>query len=251
MGQCFWLYLLISFMFLFATGFICEPHDETTPRAPVVELSPPVPGSGRRHTQWKRNPRQYHLMIRVRRRPVWRPKRDPVRRWTDPVTWRWRRRVPTDARNDNIPMNGYRPRKHSRKKRTSRKRSTDDDDRDTESEVQWNGESSEEERFERLKVHFIHEPDVTYGMQYGIDIDAFVKQIDPLKQYRMLKLINATGIIGQTVDFVDSLPRRQKRALIAAAHLSQSLPRRMNAALSLDELMNQKLSPSNLVDLTR
>ena len=252
MGQCIWLYLLISFVFLFASGFVCEPYDETAPHAPAVELPPPLPGSGRRRKRRKRNLRQYHLMKRVRRRPVWRPKRDPVRCWTDLTTWRWRRRVPTDAQYSNInPMNGYRPRHHSRTKRTSRKHSTDDNKTETESDVQWNGESSEEERFERLKVHFLHEPDVTYGMQYGVDVDAFVKQIDPLKQYRLLQQINATGILGHVKDVVDVISMRQKRALIAAAHLSQSLPRHMDAALSLDELTNQKISPSDLADLTR
>lgn len=46
MGQCLVLYLLISFLFLFASGFVCEPHDEMKAYIPPVELPPPLPGNG-------------------------------------------------------------------------------------------------------------------------------------------------------------------------------------------------------------
>jgi hypothetical protein len=107
-GQCLWLYLLFSFTFLFATGFICKPHDETKAYIPLVELPPPLPGSGQRRKRRKQNIRQYYLMRRARSRPVWRPKRDPIRRWTDPTTWRWRHRIPTDGWTRRSAPNVYR-----------------------------------------------------------------------------------------------------------------------------------------------
>jgi hypothetical protein len=45
-GQCLWLYLLISFLFLFMSGFICKPHDEMKAYIPPVDLPPPLFGSG-------------------------------------------------------------------------------------------------------------------------------------------------------------------------------------------------------------
>ena len=186
MGQCLVLYLLISFLFLFASGFVCEPHDETKAYIPPVELPPPLPGNGRCRKRRKRNVtmRQYYLMRRVRRRPVWRPLRDPIRRWLDLSTWRWRRRIPTDGWKQT-PY-AYSPRSRSR---SYRKRASDNNckrprkkPKPNPKEPKWDGQCSDEESFERLKVRFLHEPDVTYGLQYGIDLDAFVKQIDPIKQ---------------------------------------------------------------------
>jgi hypothetical protein len=103
-----------------------------------------------------------------------------------------------------------------------------------------------------LQVRFLHEPDVTYGMQYGIDLDAFTKQIDPTKQFRVMQQLNITGVVApkdaKTNNFMSL---RQKRALIAAAHLSKSLPRQMDATLSLEELTSRKLLPDDLAQLTR
>jgi len=89
MGQCLWLYLLFSYLFLFATGFICEHHDKTKANIPSVDLPPADPGSGQHHKQKKLNMHQYYLMQCVCRRSVWKPKQDPVCHWTDPITWRW------------------------------------------------------------------------------------------------------------------------------------------------------------------
>jgi len=49
MGQCLWLYLLFSYLFLFAAGYIYEPRDETKAIIPSVDLPPPDPGSGQCH----------------------------------------------------------------------------------------------------------------------------------------------------------------------------------------------------------
>jgi hypothetical protein len=103
-----------------------------------------------------------------------------------------------------------------------------------------------------LKVRFLHEPDVTYGLQYGIDLDAFVKQIDPIKQFKMMRQLSTTSIVGTRDEVMSELmSHRQKRALIAAAHLSNSLPRAMDASLSLEELTSRKFQPNELAQLTR
>jgi hypothetical protein len=48
--------------------------------------------------------------------------------------------------------------------------------------------------FETYKAGFLHEPDLMYGYQYGMDLDDFCGQIDPLKQFQMMKEIGTTGM---------------------------------------------------------
>lgn len=197
---------------------------------------------------------QYYLMRHVRRQPVWRPLRDPIRRWLDLSTWRWCRRIPTDGWKQT-PY-AYSPRSRSR---SYRKRASDNNckrpkkkPKPNPKEPEWDGQCSDEESFERLKVRFLHELDVTYGLQYGIDLDAFVKQIDPIKQFKMMRQLSTTSIVGTRDEVMSELmSHRQKRALIAAAHLSNSLPRAMDASLSLEELTSRKFQPNELAQLTR
>jgi hypothetical protein len=40
----------------------------------------------------------------------------------------------------------------------------------------------------------MHIPDITYGLKYGAALDAFCKTINPLRQYRMLKDLDVTGV---------------------------------------------------------
>jgi len=94
------LYVLfqLSMIYMFVTGSVCSP--EMQDKVLTADLPTGVPrGKKPRHKIWKRNMHQYYLMQRVRRRPVWRPVWDPLRKWYRPETWRWCRQVATDTQN--------------------------------------------------------------------------------------------------------------------------------------------------------
>jgi hypothetical protein len=40
----------------------------------------------------------------------------------------------------------------------------------------------------------MHIPDIMYGLQYGVALDAFCETINPLRQCRMLKEFGMTGV---------------------------------------------------------
>ena len=46
----------------------------------------------------RRRSRHYHLRLKARNRPIERPFRDPVRQYTLPSTWKWKRRTPMQPR---------------------------------------------------------------------------------------------------------------------------------------------------------
>jgi hypothetical protein len=105
--------------------------------------------------------------------------------------------------------------------------------------------------FETYKAGFLHEPDLLYGYQYGVDLDEFCDQIDPLKQFQMME-IGTTGMIQTRYD-ANSCNNMlvQKRVYIAAAQLSNSLPFGLDPSLSVDELSELKLTSKAMAELTR
>ena len=267
-GQLIWLYLLLHSLFLFCTGSVCEPA--TQDKLPTVDVPAGMPcGKKPRHKIWKRNMRQYYLMVRVRRRPVARPVRDPLRKWYRPETWCWRRRVPTDSRKQKFPC--YRPRrrprteskhtpysgtKHSphashrkrkRKKNKLRKALWREMNRRPPKHEGWAGVSPREERFESVKHKLLHVPDVMFGLRHGVDLDEFVSQIDPLKHFQILRELSGPGFIA-TASATEGAP---KRALIAAAHLTNTLPTRLNLELDAGTLEQMKVTPQEMAKLTR
>jgi hypothetical protein len=60
---------------------------------------------------------------------------------------------------------------------------------------EWDSIPSSEDMFETYMSGFLHEPDLMYGYQYGVDLDEFCGQIDPLKQFQMMREIGTTGMI--------------------------------------------------------
>jgi hypothetical protein len=58
----------------------------------------------------------------------------------------------------------------------------------------WDSIPSLEDMFETYKAGFLHESDLMYGYQYGMDLDDFCGQIDPLKQFQMMKEIGTTSM---------------------------------------------------------
>jgi len=276
------LYVLfqLSMIYMFVTGSVCSP--ETQNKVPTVDLPTGTPrGKKPRHKIWKRNMRQYYLMRRVRRRPVWRPVRDPLRKWYRPETWCWRRRVPTDAQHckpkryrprrcrrshsDQTPYSGN---KHSTSKsKRNRKRKKNKIRKETIKKMNarpprhegWESEASPEERFERIKPKVLHVPDVMYGLQMGVDLDEFVSHIDPLKQFRILSKLSG----GPNDFFVKTVSQKKDAlsdiltgnpvhdALIAAAHLTNTLPTQLQKDTILKEIGPTKLSSKALRELTR
>jgi len=267
-------------IYMFVTGLVCSP--ETQNKVPTVDLPTGTPrGKKPRHKIWKRNMRQYYLMRRVRRRPVWRPVRDPLRKWYRPETWCWRRRVPTDAQHckpkryrprrcrrshsDQTPYSGN---KHSTSKsKRNRKRKKNKIRKETIKKMNarpprhegWESEASPEERFERIKPKVLHVPDVMYGLQMGVDLDEFVSHIDPLKQFRILSKLSG----GPNDFFVKTVSQKKDAlsdiltgnpvhdALIAAAHLTNTLPTQLQKDTILKEIGPTKLSSKALRELTR
>jgi hypothetical protein len=119
--------------------------------------------------------------------------------------------------------------------------------------AKWDGEVSSEETFECTLPRIVHRSDMMFG---GQDLDEFVKRIDPLKQFEMLRELNTTGLIRpvrspSTADTADRLTKRVQAACIAAAQLSDILPQSMDPTLSTEELAELKLTPNELVELTR
>ena len=63
----------------------------------------------------------------------------------------------------------------------------------------WGRQTPEEEQsnradsYNRIKTKFLHDSFVMYEMQYGINLDEFVKGIDPLKTFRLTKPIIQMG----------------------------------------------------------
>jgi len=65
-----------------------------------------------------------------------------------------------------------------------------------------------------------------------MDIDAFTKQIDPLKQYECIKQLGSNGMfVSKALQKRNRMSQRQ--ALIAAAKLSSEFPRNYDPMLSI------------------
>jgi len=60
----------------------------------------------------------------------------------------------------------------------------------------WDSVASSDDIFEMYKATFLHNLDVMYGFQFGIDLDEFVTTIDPLKQFHFMKELTTTDLIG-------------------------------------------------------
>jgi hypothetical protein len=115
----------------------------------------------------------------------------------------------------------------------------------------WDSIPSPEDMFETYKASFLHEPDLMYGYQYGVDLNEFCDQIDSLKQFQMTKEIGTTGMIQTHYENDVCMSNLQRKAYIAAAQLSNSLSVGMDPSLSVDELSELKLSSKEMAELTR
>lgn len=91
-----------------------------------------------------------------------------------------------------------------------------------------------------------------FGLQYGVDLDQFIKQIDPIKQFQIIKELCTTGVVGpQDNMFGESFNSRQHwKALIAAAHMSKTLPSTIDSTLTVDEMADVMMSSKQLAHLT-
>jgi hypothetical protein len=141
-------------------------------------------------------------------------------------------------------------RKARRKKRKKRNPRFDGLTFDSDAD-EWDSIPSSEDMFETYKSGFLHEPDLMYGYQYGVDSDEFCGQIDPLKQFQMMREIGTTGMIRTRYDNDVCITNVQRRAYIAAAQMSNSLPFGMDPSISVDELSELKFSSKEMAELTR
>ena len=70
--------------------------------------------------------------------------------------------------------------------------------------ARWGRETPEEEQsnradsYNRIKTKFLHDSFVMYEIQYGINLDEFVKGIDPLKTFRLTKDLTQPEMINTT-----------------------------------------------------
>lgn len=273
--QLLWPLFMLYLFYKIVPGSFCGPA--TQEKVPSVDLPAGLPrGKKPRHKIWKRNMRQYYLMRRVRRRPVARPVRDPLRKWYRPETWRWRRRVPTDTRSSKPKE--FRPRRRPRTylkhtpysgtkhsmalSRRERKRKKNKIRKEMLKKMKcrpprndgWESESPPEDRFESIKPKVLHVPDVMYGLQMGVDLDEFVSQIDPLKQYRIMRELSQPTFYVEFVSMGKVTGVRTGNpvhdALIAAAHLTNTLPTQLQRD-TINAEVTTRLSPKLLKELTR
>jgi len=107
----------------------------------------------------------------------------------------------------------------------------------------WDSELPPEEHLERLLPKVLHVPDVTCGLQYGVNLDEFVLHIDLLKQFRILSELSGR------VDFIKTVSARTAHpvhdALIAAAHLTNTLPTQLQP-----DTFGQDLKPRTRTQLS-
>jgi len=117
----------------------------------------------------------------------------------------------------------------------------------------WECEASPEDQFKSIKLKVLHVPDVMYGLQMGVNLDEFVLHINPLKQFRILRELSEPEF------FVETVSNKKKAgihtgnpmhdALIAAAHLTNTLPTQL-----LQDTMKKtgptKLSSKMLKEMT-
>jgi len=206
------------------------------------------------------------------------PVRDPLRKWYRPETWHWRRRVPTDSRPCKPKQ--YRPRRRHRtySQRTLqsgtnhltasswRKRKKKNNKRCKElwrlvnrrppRNDGWDCEESPEECFERVKSKVLHVPHVMFGLQYGVDIDELVSPIDPIRQFRILQSLSGPDVVFKPVSMIkmssQGTGNQFHDALIAAAHLTNTLPTQLQRDAFVTEAERRtELTPRLLVELTR
>jgi len=114
---------------------------------------------------------------------------------------------------------------------------------------EWDSVASLEDMFETYKPTFLHDPNVMYEYQYGVDLDEFVGWIDPLKQFIVIREIGSTGVIQPQNGC--SVALSQRKAFIAAAQLTNTMPFGMDPDLPIKELGEQKLHARELMELTR
>ena len=152
---------------------------------PVVTLPVSGPKLPRVRVRYKR-PKHYMLHRRITRRQIRRPIRDAPVQWFNPLTWAISRRIPTPVKIKPI---------------------SDEVGKMTKVKLPkfWSPLTFEEEElsikddYERYKNQLLHQPYLMYELQFGINLDNFLSDIDPLKAFQLItylqnpKLFEATN----------------------------------------------------------
>ena len=148
----------------------------------------------------KRNPKHYHLILKVLRR---------------------------QSKTQRVKFNRKTARA-SEKKRKSRNQKAEKQARSV--PQHWNSPSDEEilEDYTRNKHRFLHLSFLQIDAQYGVDLEQFVQSIDPLKQFNLIAaLSNPMSSL-----YTKSEEKTLARSLKSAKSNAVTLTRAINAAIS-------------------
>jgi hypothetical protein len=172
-----WFILLMTALVYFGTGQMCHVNNKpTTKRVERKEIKffLAYPWRTRKRRCRRRRMRQYHLRKRVAQRPRL-AVRDPPRRWYDPRTWRWRRRVPIQRpkkKKEKKVLSEHHPTPEQQKSDKRKKRRHQYKSRRERAHHRkrtrwkWESDGSEKELFELVKPRYLHDSDIMYGMQF-------------------------------------------------------------------------------------
>jgi hypothetical protein len=163
----------------------------------------------------KRRDKHYNLRQRAAQRPQERPVRDKVFTWWDTTTWRWpgTRRTPILIEQDKTKWWDFSHWFHKTKnKRTNRqfksrriKRSKQERslksrkhrrqharDKTNKSWSHAFGEAEQQQKsdFAQFKHKLLHQSWIMYDMQFGVSIHDLIDDIDPSRQWRMIKRLH-------------------------------------------------------------
>jgi hypothetical protein len=169
-----------------------------------------------------------------------------------PWTWKWNQCVPTDGKLHTIQREmRWKPQMSAKEQCKAHKAACQLKKKQSNKANEWESNLTLEDMFDTYKTTFLHEPDLMYGYWFGVDLDKFVEQIDPLKQFRIMKELSTMGVIQPQFEYESgNVDHVQKKAYIAAAQLSNSLPVGMDPTLSVEELAELKLSSKDMAKLT-
>jgi hypothetical protein len=190
----------------------------------------------------RRHEKKYHLRLRAARRPKERPPiREPVPTWWKPMTWSWpgRRQTPVPkeatkeswwswfftSRTDKTKQKRTqkRPVKNNTRSRSVRsKKRRQRPARDKTRDKEWDhtfGESEQRQKYEyaQIKHRLLHQSWIMFDMQFGVSIEELIGDIDPSRQFRMIKQLGQLGLSRREPIEVklatNRVPKQQSSAL--------------------------------------
>jgi hypothetical protein len=174
-------------------AYLCLGEKTEAEEAPNVDLPTPFPWRNLRSRR-KRYPRNYYLRKRIERRAIKRLHRDPARKWYKPSTWKWERTVPIPKPSSYAWSRRPKQKKNSRERPWPKRRRRPPPTKGVPKREDFLPRDQNEE-FTSERHRMLHFSDVMYGFQYGVDLTAFVADLDPLKQFHSLVALSSTNFL--------------------------------------------------------